>query len=370
MARVPEIGQDPSDNAVDGQQLDPPARPLLRRIRNGMLAAESRLNRLTRSPVARRWLLPIGLVIFVVITVLSFLSLRNGVHLRWWAVGVVLAATPVTVLINAAEYRLMGQINGHRIGWMSASRLTVFATAANLLPLPGGVLIRTQALRMRGSSYRHALLVNAVAMLAWLSVGAVVIAGLLFPTSAYRVAAVVLVALGVAGAAACPVLLRGLRVPGLPVVLGKLFLIELLKVIFGGARIYFAFQSIGYTATPAQAVALTAANILSAAIGIFPSGLGLREALAGVIGAAMSLSLAEAVATTAADRVVSQIGLVIVLGALLATDRRRGEGRGFRSMLSSAGRSAAETEVGDAGEANDPTSPRTGRGRAEPGRAR
>jgi hypothetical protein len=296
----------------------------LRRIRNGMLAAESRLNRLTRSPVARRWLLPIGLVIFVVITVLSFLSLRNGVHLRWWAVGVVLAATPVTVLINAAEYRLMGQINGHRIGWISASRLTVFATAANLLPLPGGVLIRTQALRMRGSSYRHALLANAVAMLAWIGVGSLVIGALLLST--HLVAAIVLFVVGVGTVLACAVLLRGLHLASPHALLGRLLIVELVKVALNGVRIYFAFRCIGYTASPAQAVALTAANILAAAVGIFPSGLGLREGLAGLIGAAMSVSLAEAIATTAADRVISQVGLVIVVGMLLATGRRWGMG--------------------------------------------
>jgi uncharacterized membrane protein YbhN (UPF0104 family) len=358
MARVPETGKHPSDSGVDGQTPDRPVRPILRRLRDGLLAAESRLNRLTKSPLARRWLLPIGLVIFVVITVLSFVSLGNGVHLRWWAVGVVLAATPITVLINAAEYRLMGEINGHRIAWMSASRLTVFATAANLLPLPGGVLIRTQALRMRGSSYRHALLANVVAMLAWLSVGAVVIGALLSPTPGYRVAAIVLMVLGVGGVVVCPIMLRSLRLPRLSAVLGKLLLIELLKVAFGGVRIYFAFECIGYAATPAQAVALTAANILSAAIGIFPSGLGLREALAGLIGAAMSLTLAEAVATTAADRVISQIGLVIVVGVLLAINRRSQQGIGFRSMLASAGTVA--TDVSETPEPERPAGLGTG----------
>jgi hypothetical protein len=288
------------------------------------LAAEAGLNRFTKSRMARRWLLPIGLLIFLAVTVVSFASLRNGVHLHWWAVGIVLAVTPLTVMINAAEYRVMGDINGHRIGWLSASRLTVFATAANLLPLPGGVLIRTQALRMRGSSYRHALLANAVAMLAWIGVGSVVIGALLLST--HLVAAIVLLVVGVGVVLACAVLLRGLQLASPYALLGRLLIIELVKVALNGVRIYFAFRCIGYTASPAQAVALTAANILAAAVGIFPSGLGLREGLAGLIGAAMSVSLAEAVATTAADRVISQVGLVIVVGMLLATGRRWGMG--------------------------------------------
>ena len=50
------------------------------------------------------------------------------------------------------------------------------------------------------------------------------------------------------------------------------------------ARVYLAFLLIGLSATFLQSTALTAAQIIAAAIGIFPAGLGLREALAGVIG--------------------------------------------------------------------------------------
>ena len=107
--------------------------------------------------------------VFLVVTALSFRSLAGHVEMHWWVLPILLLVTgPLTQVANAAEFRYMGLINGHRIGWLDSVRLTVAASAANLLPLPGGVVIRTAALRQRGSSYRRALAANGVAGLIWM----------------------------------------------------------------------------------------------------------------------------------------------------------------------------------------------------------
>jgi hypothetical protein len=81
--------------------------------------------------------------------------------------------------------------------------------------------------------------------------------------------------------------------------------VEAATVAVNGVRTYLAFQLIGLSATPAQAVALTASVIVAAAIGIFPAGLGIRELIAGAVGAAVSLPVAQSVAATASDRVTA-----------------------------------------------------------------
>ena len=101
--------------------------------------------------------------------------------------------------------------------------------------------------------------------------------------------------------------------------------VETLTVVITAVRIWLAFAMIGKTATPAQAVAQTSAVIIAAAVGIFPSGLGLRELLAGAVGAVVGLDAAAAVAATAADRVAAQIGLAVLAGGLLFFTRHEGK---------------------------------------------
>jgi uncharacterized membrane protein YbhN (UPF0104 family) len=283
---------------------------------------ERRFTERSGSPRARRWLLAIALVLFVVISVVSFGSLPDDVRWQPWAVLVLLlVTTPLTLAANAAEYRVMGAISRHRIGWLESSRITLIAGAANLLPLPGGIVVRTQALRREGTTYRRALAANAAAGVTWVAVGCLA-AGVLLAADAAAVPAVAaLLALAVAGLAAVWLLLRRADRGLAGRHLRWLFLVEAATVILSSVRIYVAFQFIGQTLEPVQAVALTASVIIAAAIGIFPAGLGLRELLAGVIGTAVGLTASEAIAATAADRIVSLAGSAILAAVLLGTMR-------------------------------------------------
>jgi hypothetical protein len=272
---------------------------------------------------SRQWLLACAFVLFVVISVLAFRALPDGVRLRWGVLPLlVLVTTPLSVLANAAEFRVMGAINGHDIGWLSAARLTVIAGAANLLPLPGGIVIRTQALRKAGSSYRHALAANAAAGLAWIGMGSLAIAVLFVRDR--RLAAALLMVVGLACLVAVRAILHRIDRATSTRYLAQLIVIELATVVVSGARIFLAFRLIGLTASAAQSIALTASQIVAAAVGVFPAGLGLREALAGGIGSAVHLPLSASVAATAADRIAGQLGLAGLAAALLLSVRRRG----------------------------------------------
>lgn len=295
-----------------------------------LLRLERLVNSRAGSAKSRQWLLVFALVLFVTISVLSFRSLPDGVQFSWWPLPIlILITTPAMVMANSAEFRLMGLINGHRIGWMPAARLTVVAGAANLLPLPGGIVIRTQALRKHGSSYKHALAANAAAGLAWVGAGCLAIAILFSFSGDTRLAALVLAA---AAAAAIGVVLTMLRRVDRGSATRNLLLllaVEGATVVISGVRIFLVFRLIGLTATAAQSVALTASQIIAAAVGIFPAGLGLRELLAGGIGSAVDLPVGQAISATASDRITGQLGLALLAGALLVL------GRGQRSALPS-----------------------------------
>jgi hypothetical protein len=321
MADVPDAVGEPSPPTSEGVESPPPSwRSRLQRL-------EHAINNRSASPSARRWLLIVALGLFLIVSVVSFRSLPGGIHPRWWALPLLLGVTtPATVLANSAEFRLMGRINGHRIRWLPAARLTIIAGAANLLPLPGGIVIRTQALRQRGSSYKHALAANAAAGMAWMGTAFAAIGALYLARSGDRLIAAALIVVGTLVLAGVAILLRRV-VPGDAVaVFVQLLVVEGATVVVSGARIYLSFQLIGLDASAAQSVALTASQIIAAAVGIFPAGLGLREVLAGAIGSAVSLSVGQSVAATASDRVTSQISLAVLATVLLVFGRRFDKG--------------------------------------------
>lgn len=265
-----------------------------------------------------------AVALFVVVSAISFASLPGGLHVHWVVLPIlVLVLAPLTALANAAEFRVMGAINNHRIGWLPATRLAILASAANLLPMPGGVMIRAQALRQRGSTYRHAFAVNAAAMGAWIGVASIVISVLMAATSSRWLAVVILLLFGLGCLLCVGVLLRQVNRSAHLKYLAQFIVVEGLTVAIGGARIFLAFKLIGLSASAVQAVALTAAQIIASAIGIFPGGLGLRELLAGVIATAVHLPAAEAVSAAAVDRVTVQLSIALFALALLPTWRRR-----------------------------------------------
>lgn len=288
------------------------------------------LNQRSRSPAAKRWLLGSALALFVVVSVASFSTLPDDVTWRPWLVLLlVFVTTPLTVTANAAEYRVMAAISGHRVSWVESARLTVLATAANLLPLPGGIVVRTQALRREGTTYRRALAANAAAGLTWIAVGCLA-AGVLLGFRPDEVPLAVVAALllaGGAGLAAVWLLLRRADAAAAHRHLGGLFVVELVTVAISSVRIYLAFQLMGQAVEPVQAVALSASLIIAAAIGIFPAGLGIREVLAGAIGVAVGLSTSESIAATAVDRIAGQVGLAILAAVMLGTVRNRAADR-------------------------------------------
>ena len=77
---------------------------------------------------------------------------------------------PFIVVFNAIEFTLSAKLLGKRIPFFTAVETTVVGSAANMLPLPGGTMVRIAALKSAGSTYRHGTTVTLLIGLLWLSI--------------------------------------------------------------------------------------------------------------------------------------------------------------------------------------------------------
>jgi uncharacterized membrane protein YbhN (UPF0104 family) len=225
-----------------------------------------------------------------------------------WAPLLLAAAlgVPLTAATNAGEYWITAQAAGATLRPMVALRTTILATAANLLPLPGGPLVRIQALRTEGIATGASTQVTAAAGTSWVAVAALLAAGGGAVVRAPHGAVVALAALGVVVGAVSVVLLRRATVHrvGWQRVLLRLVVVEVASVAISAARLYLLLLALGVPARASTALVLALAGVLATAVGVVPAGLGVREGLSALLAVAVALPAATGFAVSLLDRVV------------------------------------------------------------------
>src|SRR5580765_717664 len=90
------------------------------------------------------WLLIVAFSLFVAFTVLAVRSLPHiDKPVRWELIVIAaLVGVPVIVWLNAVEYRLMARFAHHYPPMLEVVQITVLGSAANLLPVPGAMMVR------------------------------------------------------------------------------------------------------------------------------------------------------------------------------------------------------------------------------------
>jgi hypothetical protein len=270
-------------------------------------------------------------VAFVAMTAMAIINFPDDLDPkpRWWLLAMVGVLGPlVTITLNGLEYVQQGRLVGRRIALGNAVRVSVLGTAANLAPIPGSVIVRTSALATDEVGVKRAAATTATVGLGWLGASALA-AGVLQPV-ADRVALGVL--LGVVGlvllATTFVLVHRAAPADGAVGVFGAIVLVELATVVVGALRLTGFVYGLGLDITAAQAVGLTLAGVIASATGVFPAGLGIREALIAVASPVLDLPVSVGLVAAAADRVAGLAMLAILTTILVirgraTNDRRR-----------------------------------------------
>lgn len=294
------------------------------------------------SPRTRRVLLAVAAAAFVVGLALSVHHLDVGLQDVSWPplLLVALVLTPLTILGNAAELKVMAAYlrtasakPAPPLGWLESCRIVILATAANLLPIPGAAIVRIQALRIRGASGAAATGMNLAAATGWLGSGLVVAGLALLPFAG--VAAGVALLCGAGGVVATGLLvrwaLRGAAAPRVRAASVALLAVELLITVLHGVRLLAVLVALQVDLGLLQALVIGLSAPLSAAAGVFPSGLGLAEGLSALLAPLVALPAAAGFAATALNRVVGlavTAPLAVLLGLRVADDGVRATDNG------------------------------------------
>ncbi|WP_136657955.1 lysylphosphatidylglycerol synthase domain-containing protein [Nitratireductor sp. XY-223] len=242
-----------------------------------------------------------------------------------WPIVLSLAlAIPATILANALEFWLSVRLLGHSVAFSKALEITIAGSAANMLPLPGAVMVRMAALKSMGSSYLHGASATAYSFSIWLSASAVFAGGALYLLQSGLIGPV-MVAMGSVGLAFT--LYAAARQFGrLRYAIG-MALAKTLMLLLDAVRIWLCFAAIGEATQFLQASVLTISAVVGSAVAIVPAGLGIRELVSAAIAPIVALAPAATLLAMSLSRIlgfVVVIPLSLVLAGKNVTAARKG----------------------------------------------
>lgn len=227
-------------------------------------------------------------------------------NLDWRPVLLILTVgVPVTALFNSLEFQLSGRLIGASISLRHALEITIIGSAANMMPLPGGTLVRVAALKASGAGYRASTAATLLIAMAWIAVSFLFASGGLWFVGGHWLAGVFF-AVGLA-----TLLLSfglGIRLSRTVRVPLQVMLVKLALVITDASRIYFCLWALGVEATFPQAAAFCVAGVVGSAASIVPAGLGVREAVSAALAPVVQLPAAAGFLGATLNRL---LGLVV-----------------------------------------------------------
>lgn len=276
--------------------------------------------RAPQSPARRRALLGaagIVLAVGLAVAVRSFPKVDRDP--RWWLLGIVGVLGPlVTAALNGAEYMVQARLVGLRVPFGRAIRVSILASAANLLPLPGSVVVRTGALTSGGAGLRKAVWATFAVGVVWIGATGLIAGSFQIFTDVRWVGLGVAVVGVVLLAIAASMLRRNLDACEWRGLFARAVAVEASLTLVGGLRFLGVLVGFGFSVAPSQAVALTLAGVIATASGVFPGGIGIREALAAAVSPLVGLPAAVGLVAAAADRVAGLAILAAMTGVLVA----------------------------------------------------
>jgi hypothetical protein len=284
----------------------------------------------SRRPASRRvqlWVFAVAAVGFAIgatFAIRDFPHTRHPPDYTFLAI-VVLLGPPAVVTLNSIEFTLSARLLSQKVHIGQAVRIAILGTAANQLPVPGAVIVRSQALASGGAGYRRALVANLAIGLAWIG-SSFTMAGLLQLHGRVPVLGLGFAVAGVAMLIGCEWVVRRATPPNGPrFMTARIVATETALVLVQAARLALVLHGFGVRVSPAQAVALALSGVLASALGVVPGGVGVREALAAGIGPIVGLPAAVSLVATAFDRLADLVVVGLAAVAITFVTHRSGD---------------------------------------------
>lgn len=270
----------------------------------------------SQRPGVRRGLRLLGLVLVTCGAIWSVATLE----LSWRSLSPgflllnILALTPLNVLFAAIALRINARALSCDIPARQSISTVAAANVAELLPLPGGAVVRGAALVDAGAgvgdSTRIIILTSLLTLFMTLTLSLGALAWLADPAWIWAMLA--------SGLGLAAILLRLSR-RAAAILIAAMVSVRIAMLTLTVVRIAVAFATLGMLIPWAEAALYAVAPTLGAAVAIVPAGLGVNEAVAAGLAALIAGSSATAFLAVALNRVLGLCAGAVMVFALPIT---------------------------------------------------
>lgn len=214
---------------------------------------------------------------------------------------------PLLLVFNGIEFYLSSKLLGGNINFMQALETIIIASAANILPLPGGVIVKISQLKSSGVHYKHGTTLTLFLALNWLSISILYVSFWLLLFKMYLVSLFLIL---IAGASVYYINAKLNFFYGNKKLTNQLLLNRFILVVLSAINTFICFFALGFNVTFSQASILSISGVLGSSFSIIPSGIGISEGIGVLIGGGIFLGAPIAFMVLSFIRIINLITII------------------------------------------------------------
>ncbi len=242
---------------------------------------------------------------------------------EWRYLPLAIGAVVVAVAVNAAEQWFAGKALKIEYPFGRAVEVSCWATLANMLPVPGALLVRGASFAKAGAPARDNAVILGAGAVIWVLLATALVAFAALPT----ITVAGLSAILVSAAVAVSVWLGHRFVPAAA---AGLLLVRIGLIALTVVRLYAFIGLIGGGSALREAAVYAGASLVGQVVGIVPAGIGVVEAVGAGLALIIDAAPAQAFVALSLNRVfgLAAAGMVVAFAnSSMQRSRVTGKGR-------------------------------------------
>ncbi len=225
-----------------------------------------------------------------------------------WIVIALLIAFPLSSVLNSYRFILLGRYAGITYGFGKSLIISIYSSAANLLPIPGGMAIRAVNLKSEDNTYKDAVFVTGASALLAAIINLTIVASVLV-VFYYTYASLLLFLIS---SVCCCIFCFQVKKRIFCSSIRALIFVEIASVFLDAINILLCFYSISAFLPIYDYLILTVSSLAGSAVSIVPAGLGIKEGVGALLAPLFNISPAIAFVALALNRLIFVVYLAII----------------------------------------------------------
>ena len=227
--------------------------------------------------------------------------------------ALLLLLAPASLVYGGVNMWLTAKATKVDLSFATSMKIAAFAQSAEVLPLPGGAIVRTAALMREGASTSHSASQVLASGIMWIACAATAagasVSELGWPAWILSAAGIA----GILGAMGWITYFAGMKIAVLS------FLLRTVGIPLAASRLYFSFAALNLAVGLRDTFLFSFASIAGSASSIAPAGLGISEGFAALLATMIAIAPAAAFLAVGLDRFVGFAASALASLAFLDT---------------------------------------------------